>query len=64
MDYRVNNLLYAAGPELLNTIRMDIVLKEPVDLQIVQKAVDTAAARFPYYAVKLARRGEEYVFFS
>ena len=33
MDYRVNNLLYAAGPELLNTIRMDIVLKEPVDLQ-------------------------------
>ena len=62
MDYRVNNLLYAAGPELLNTIRMDIVLKEPVDLLTVQKAVDTAAARFPYYAVKLARRGEEYVF--
>ena len=60
MEYRVNNLLYAAGPDLRNTIRTGITLTEPVNKQVLEKAVRTAAVRFPYYAVKLVRNGSEY----
>ena len=60
-EYRVNNLIYAAGPEMLNTIRMDVVLTEPVNRHAAEKAVNTAAKRFPYFAVRLARRGADLV---
>ena len=42
MEYKVNNLLYAAGPDMLNTIRTDVTLTEPVNVQALEKAVQTA----------------------
>ena len=59
--WKVNNLLYAAGPELVNTIRIGITLTEPVDEQALRSALSKAAQRYPYFAVRLSRRGEEYV---
>jgi len=61
MIWKVNNLLYAAGPELVNTIRIGITLTEPVDEQALRLALSKAAQRYPYFAVRLSRRGEEYV---
>ncbi len=60
MRYRVNNLLYAAGPELVNTIRIELVLTEPVDVLALEHALGKAAVRFPYFAVRLVRRASEY----
>ena len=61
MEYRVNNLIYAAGDELNNTIRTRIKMTEPIDPDALRKAVDTAIERYPYFSVKLIRKGEEYV---
>ena len=61
MIWKVNNLLYAAGPELVNTIRIGITLTESVDEQALRSALLKAAQRYPYFAVRLSRRGEEYV---
>lgn len=61
MIWKVNNLLYAAGPELVNTIRIGITLTESVDEQALRTALLKAAQRYPYFAVRLSRRGEEYV---
>ena len=61
MIWKVNNLLYAAGPELVNTIRIGITLTELVDEQALRSALLKAAQRYPYFAVRLSRRGEEYV---
>ena len=61
MIWKVNNLLYAAGPELVNTIRIGITLTEPIDEQALHSALSKAAQRYPYFAVRLSRRGEEYV---
>ncbi len=58
---KVNNLLYAAGPELVNTIRMELEMTEPVDPQALSGALACAAARFPYFAVTPVRRGSEYL---
>ncbi len=61
MIWKVNNLLYAAGPELVNTIRIGITLTELVDEQALRSALLKTAQRYPYFAVRLSRRGEEYV---
>ncbi len=61
MIWKVNNLLYAAGPELANTIRIGITLTEPIDGQALRLALSKSAQRYPYFAVRLSRRGEEYV---
>ena len=61
MIWKVNNLLYAAGPELANTIRIEITLTEPIDGQALRLALSKSAQRYPYFAVRLSRRGEEYV---
>ena len=58
---KVNSIFYAAGRDLQNTIRMCIILKEPVDSGALKNAVQKAAVRFPYFCVRLARKGEEYV---
>ncbi len=58
MGYRVNNLLYAAGSDLINTIRVCVTLNEPIYAPALEKALKTAAVRFPYFSVKLVRRGE------
>ena len=62
MSWKVNNLLYAAGPELRNTIRMGIDFTEPVHPEALQAALEKAAIRFPYFAVRLAKCGEAYCF--
>lgn len=59
-NHRVNNLLYAAGPDLINAIRLEITLTEPVEVPALKTALEEAAIRFPYYAVKLVRQAEEY----
>ncbi len=61
MSRKVNNLMYAAGPGMLGTIRTMIGLTESVDRQALEQAVRKAAERFPYFAVKMARKGSEYV---
>ena len=61
MIWKVNNLLYAASPELVNTIRIGITLTEPIDGQALRLALSKSAQRYPYFAVRLSRRGEEYV---
>ena len=61
MQYRVNNLLYAAGNDLLNTIRSQIRMTEPINPDILRKAADMAIIRYPYFAVKLIRSNEEYI---
>lgn len=61
MIWKVNNLLYAADPEMVNTIRIGITLTEAVDEEALRSALLKAAQRYPYFAVRLSRRGEEYV---
>ena len=61
MEYRINNLFYAAGDGLHNTIRTRLEMTEPVDANKLKKAVDSAIKRNPYYSVKIERKGEEYV---
>ena len=62
MSRKVNNLMYAAGPGMLGTIRTGIELTEPVDRQALEQAVRKAVERFPHFAVKMVRKGSEYVF--
>lgn len=61
MSYKVNNLMYAAGKNILNTICTAITFTEPVDKNALVYAVNTAFVRFPYFCVRLVCRGEEYV---
>ena len=61
MSFRVNNLIYSAGADLINTHRTTVTLKEPVDPQLLAEAIRKAAVRFPYFAVKAVRKDEEYV---
>ncbi len=60
MSYRVNQLLYAAGPDLINAIRITIALTEPVNACALETALEKAAVRFPFFAVKLIRRESVY----
>ena len=62
MSRKVSNLMYAAGPEMLGTIRTGIEMTEPVDRQALEQAVRKAAEQFPYFAVKMVRKGSEYLF--
>jgi len=62
LSRKVNNLMYAAGPGMLGTIRTGIELTEPVDRQALEQAVRKASERFPYFAVKMVLKGSEYVF--
>ena len=61
MEYKANNLIYAADGELLNTLRCCIEMTEPVDAGALREAADLAIGRYPYFSVKLVRKGEEYV---
>ena len=60
MEYKVNNLLYASGSDMLGTLRCVITLNEPVNKQVLENALKKAAVRFPYFSVKLVKRDEEY----
>ena len=61
MSFKVNNLIYAAGADMVNTHRTAVTMKEPVNPQLLEKAIEKAAIRFPYFSVKLRRQGEEYM---
>ncbi len=61
MHQKVNSLLYASGPDLINTIRTLLVLTEPVRIPLLEEAVAKAALRFPYFSVRLRKIGSEYV---
>ena len=60
MEYKVNNLLYASGSDMLGTLRCVITLNEPVNKQVLENALKKAAVRFPYFSVKLVKHEEEY----
>lgn len=60
MTYKVNNIIYAAGPDLLNTLQIQVTLAETVDPEILRSALGKASQRFPYFCARLTRRGEEY----
>ena len=60
MTYRVNNLIYAAGPGLVNNIRLRATLTDPVDPDMLRAALGKASQRFPYFRVRLIRRESEY----
>lgn len=59
MRRQVDHLMYAAGDSLRNTIRTGITLTEPIDPQALREAVDTLPKRFPYFAVRLVRDGDD-----
>ena len=61
MEYKVNNLMYAAGKDLHNTIRTGIEMTEPVNADALRKAADLTIKRYPYFSVKLAKKDEKYV---
>ena len=64
MEYKVNHLVYAVGKGALNTIRSGITFTEPIDPELLKIAIRETVPRYPYFAVRLARRGEEYVWES
>lgn len=64
MIYRVNNLIYAAGNDLHNTIRTRIAMTEPVNADALRTAADAAITRYPYFSVKLIRIDEEFALTS
>ena len=64
MEYKVNHLIYALGKGVMNSFRVDITLTETIDPEILKIAISETVPRYPYFAVRLARRGEEYVWES
>ena len=62
MLYKVNHLIYAADAQLYNTIRIAITMTEPIVPELLAAALQTAAKRFPYFAVKLVHSGEALYF--
>ena len=64
MEYRVNNLLYAAGNDLHCTIRVGIEMTEPVNAAVLREAADLAIKRYPFFSVMLVRKGNKYVMMS
>ena len=54
-------MLYMSTPEHPNTMGVVVVLKEPVDGDILREVVEALRARFPYYYVRAAYRGNDLV---
>ena len=52
---------YVISDKLSFTIRGEVDLAEPVDGDILQRAVDTAMQRFPYFSIRIIRRDEDLV---
>ena len=61
MNYKVNELIYAAGDDMINSIRIEVLLTELIDPEALEIATGLAAKCFPYFSVKLERHGEEYI---
>ncbi len=60
---RLNTSLYGfyiSSEESPFTFRIEVRLKRPVDGEALRRAVDAAMPRYPYFAVRRIRVGEEY----
>ena len=60
MRYQVNNIIYASGEDLRNTLRFGIFFREKVQIGAMKEAAEEAAVRFPFFKVKMVREGETY----
>ena len=54
-------MLYLTTPEHPNTMGAQVVLKEPVDSDLLQGVVEALRARFPYFYVKAVCRGNDLI---
>lgn len=52
-------MLYISTPEHPNTMGVLVVLKEPVDGDVLKDVVESLRTRFPYFYVKAVPRGNE-----
>lgn len=52
---------YVVSDTMNYTIRGEVVLREAVDGDILQRAVNTAMKRFPYFSLRIVRQGEELI---
>ncbi len=54
-------MFYLCSEEMPFGIRVEITLKNEIDGEILETAVNTAIKRYPYFAVKIVKSGEELV---
>lgn len=58
------NSLYASSKESPNVIHFIMRMQDTIDGNILRHAVDTTMERYPYFAVKLTKMDDRYVFES
>ncbi len=51
---------YVVSDKMPFTIRVEIKLKHSIDGDVMQEAVNRSIKRYPYFAMKVVREGEEY----
>lgn len=61
MEHRVSSYMYMLSENFNNIIRLQLVLKENIDFDILKRALDTTVKRYPYFCVKLEIQDESYV---
>ena len=61
MTFRPNPLLYGANEDFLSSFKLALTMRDPVDRDLLAKAVEGAMARYPYFCVLAERRGNELV---
>jgi len=54
-------LFYSLTEKFSNFVQARITLDDIIDKNVMQHALDTAIKRFPYFKVRLIRKGEEFV---
>lgn len=54
--------LYSTRRDDPHAIRMMIRLCDPIDRSVLRKAVDMTMQRYPYFCVRLRKKGRQYVF--
>ena len=55
MKYSVDTYrLYQSEKRFAHTVRIHVRMKEPVDIDVLEQAVNTAIKRYPYFAVRVS----------
>ena len=54
-------MFYGANRDFANAFSVRVTLKNPIEPEALRRALDKAMERYPYFAVRLAVRGEELV---
>lgn len=55
MKYSVDTYrLYQSEKRFAHTVRIHVRMKEPVDIDVLEQAVNTAIRRYPYFAVRVS----------